>query len=613
MKIENFKSIRQLELNEIDNAMILVGKNNTGKTSILDAILSISGQYEISSADFYDLNRNIEIEVTMEITEEDLLLLHQQGVISKYKRLEIWKKDFCNRLPSYQNGQLTFTYIVNKNGTKRYFDGFKKNNNYIPLVVPKIHFIDHERNPEEIQEDILMAQRRESLVGLQENRCIFDKAKSCNTCFQCIGLIEQKTPKELTIMEAARLLEYKLYQLNLNAFAEKVNQCFHKNSVPSLEVQFAVQFAAEEIFRIETVIINKEREREDLLGAMSAGMRSIYILSLLEAYIEESNRMPCIIMMEDPEIYLHPQLQKVASEVLYRLSKKNQIIFSTHSPNMIFNFTSKQIRQVVLDREYATTVNERANISNILNDMGYTANDLMGVSFVFIVEGKQDRNRLPLLLNHYYSEVMDEEGKLLRIAIIATNSCTNIKTYANLKYMNQVYIRDQFLMIRDGDGKDADELKAQLCGYYKQRAKEDIGNLPRVGEHNVLILKYYSFENYFLDASVMAKIGVIPSEEAFYEILWEKYQLYLKRLTSVKHMLEKTGISIRSKEDIKKHMEFFRIYVRGHNLFDIFYGRYKKEGETEILKAYIQNAPRKCFQDILDAIDSFIYFNGRKR
>src|SRR5699024_8980359 len=130
-------------------------------------------------------------------------------------------------------------------------------------------------------------------------------------------------------------------------------------------------------------------------------------LPILEAYIKESNRMPCIIMMEDPEIYLHPQLQKVASEVLYRLSKKNQVIFSTHSPNMIFNFTSKQIRQVVLDHEYSTTVNQQANISKILNDMGYTANDLMGVSFVFIVEGKQDRNRLPLLLNHYYSEVMD--------------------------------------------------------------------------------------------------------------------------------------------------------------------------------------------------------------
>lgn len=47
----------------------------------------------------------------------------------------------------------------------------------------------------------------------------------------------------------------------------------------------------------------------------------------------------------------------------------------------------------------------------------------------------------------------DEDGNLSRVAIITTNSCTNIKTYANLKYMNQVYIRDQFLMIRDGDGK----------------------------------------------------------------------------------------------------------------------------------------------------------------
>lgn len=46
----------------------------------------------------------------------------------------------------------------------------------------------------------------------------------------------------------------------------------------------------------------------------------------------------------------------------------------------------------------------------ILNDLGYTANDLMNVSFVFIVEGKQDSNRLPLLLKKYYSEIYDENG-----------------------------------------------------------------------------------------------------------------------------------------------------------------------------------------------------------
>ncbi|KSV57515.1 hypothetical protein [Acetivibrio ethanolgignens] len=110
------------------------------------------------------------------------------------------------------------------------------------------------------------------------------------------------------------------------------------------------------------------------------------------------------------------------------------------------------------------------------------------------IEGKQDKSRLPLLLNKYYSEIYDAEGQLQRIAIISTNSCTNIKTYANLKYINQLYLREQFLMIRDGDGKDAKKLKQELCSYYAERRREDAGALPRVEPKNVLILKYYSFE-----------------------------------------------------------------------------------------------------------------------
>ena len=93
---------------------------------------------------------------------------------------------------------------------------------------------------------------------------------------------------------------------------------------------------------------------------------------------------------------------------------------------------------------YNTCVREDTDLDAILNDLGYTANDLMNVSFVFIVEGKQDKSRLPLLLKKYYSEVYDESGQLKRIAIISTNSCTNIKTYANLKYINSVYLKVQF-------------------------------------------------------------------------------------------------------------------------------------------------------------------------
>jgi hypothetical protein len=303
----------------------------------------------------------------------------------------------------------------------------------------------------------------------------------------------------------------------------------------------------------------------------------------------------------------------VASEILYRLSKKNQVIFSTHSPNLIFNFSSKQIKQVVLDSEYYTVVKQETDIDEILDDLGYTANDLMNVSFVFIVEGKQDSNRLPLLLEKYYSEVYDADGKPKRITIIPVNSCTNIKTYANLKYINKLYLKDQFLMIRDSDGKNPKYLKKQLCSYYSQRAKEDEGNLPKIEPKNVLILKYYSFENYFLDPEVMTKIGVIKNPEEFYTILCKKFRDYLYKLNSVKRMQRINNIRIKTKQDVKDNIELIKIYVRGHNLFDIFYGRYHGEAEQEILKQYIDVAPRETFQDIFDAIDSFVYFENRRK
>ena len=55
------------------------------------------------------------------------------------------------------------------------------------------------------------------------------KRQACNHCFQCIGLINQKQPEDLTAVETARLLEYKIYQLNLNDFSRKVNENFFKN------------------------------------------------------------------------------------------------------------------------------------------------------------------------------------------------------------------------------------------------------------------------------------------------------------------------------------------------------------------------------------------------
>lgn len=609
--IKNFKSIRELEIHDMESALILVGKNNTGKTVVLDAIRAVTGDFIVKESHFNEKKQNIEIAMTLHISEEDLKLFHAQGIVSQYKRYELWEKEFCEKLPSYVDGDLHFVCTFNHDGKVRYTDYTHKNNRYIKEILPKLYFIDTSRNLASFQNDLLLFERPENLVQMKKNACMFDSAKGCNHCFNCIGLINKKRPEELQIHETARLLEYKMYQVNMNDFSQKVNQNYHKNGGVE-DISYHLSCDVDEMFHVDVEAWHERSKHLSSVENLGNGMKSIYMLSLLETYIEDQKQIPSIIIVEYPELFLHPSLQKTAAEILYKLSKKNQVIFTTHSPNMVSNFTKGQICQMVLEKSGYSSARQNADIDDILNDLGYSANDFLNVDFVFIVEGKQDKSRLPLLLQKYYSELHDVDGKLSRISIITTNSCTNIKTYANLKYMNQLYLREQFLMIRDGDGKDPEELANQLCKYYSERNVQDVDKLPRVKRENVLILKYYSFENYFLNPKVMAEIGVVASEDAFWQTLFEKWNQYLYRLKSGKLFVAAVGKPIESVDDLKEYFEEFKIHMRGHNLYDIFYGPFK-ERETEILTKYLEIAPREDFADILDAVDRFVYFDSRKK
>ena len=609
--IHNFKFIHNMQIRNIENALILVGQNNTGKTTVLDAVRAVGGEYEITPEDFGEDGANIEISVTLEFTPEDLELLHRGGMVSQYRRKDAWLQDFQKKLPSFRDGRLSFTMTANRSGRVRCQGGVRKHNPYLQEVFPKIYYVDTERNLEALQGDLLLLQEDEILQRMRSGCCMFNQAKKCNYCFSCIGLIEKKAPGELDVFETAKLLDYKLYQLNLDDFARRVNQSFRKNGGRD-QILYSMNRDVEQMLHVTTEFRNPAQNLARPISRMGKGMRCIYLFSLLEAYTEIEENLPSIILIEDPEIFLHPRLQKVSGEILYRLSRKNQVIFTTHSPNLLSNFNSRQIRQIVIREDGSSDIREKTDISAILDDLGYTAGDLMNVNFVFIVEGKQDKSRLPLLLQKYYSEVYDAEGRLSRVAIITTNSCTNIKTYANLKYMNQIYLRDQFLMIRDGDGEDPAVLGRQLCRYYEERNLEDMDRLPRVRPENVLILRYYSFENYFLNPKVMTQLGVVESEESFYQILLEKWKEYLHRITSGRHLREILGKDLETADDVKQHMEEIRTYVRGHNLFDIFYGKYKEE-ETELLKKYIDLAPREDFRDILEAMERFPYFESHKK
>ncbi len=612
LQIKNYKSIRELTLKDMENAVILVGKNSVGKSTVLTAIAAALGACPITAADFNEKGQNIEISMTLSLTQKDLNLLYKNKKVSSYKHYSSWYRDFCTKLPSYENQLLTFTFTANRDGRNRYQDGFHKHNRYLAEVLPSVYFLDSQRNLETIQTHLLAFLEDDLLNQMRTGCCLFDRAKQCTHCFSCIGLINKKTPEALNAFEVQKLLEYKLYHMNLKDFSSRVNHYFSRNSRSHGSISYDLTCHTGDIFQVQGLLRQPSQSLPAPISRLGKGMRSIYLLSLLEAYMEDADRMPSLILMEDPEIFLHPELQKVSSEILYHLSKKCQVIFSTHSPNLLFPFNSRQIRQMVLDPQGFPAVRAQTRLSSVLDTLGYSAADLLNVGFVFIVEGKQDKSRLPLLLEKYFSEISPSEGEQSRISILTTNSCTNIKTYANLKYMNQIYLKENFLMIRDGDGRDRQELVRSLCKYYEERNQEDADRLPRVTQKNVLVLKYYSFENYFLNPAVMAKLGIVASEDAFYSLLFEKWKEYLHRLPSSRQLVKHLGKDLETEEELREHMEEIKIYVRGHNLFNLFYGPYKKQ-EQELLKVYISLAPKEDFRDILEPIERIPFFENRKK
>ena len=96
-------------------------------------------------------------------------------------------------------------------------------------MLPKISYINADRDMGLLQSDLLLTQGRIMRREIQAGSCIFDGAKPSRHCFQCIGLIHREKSEELSIMEISRLMEFKMYQVNLSSFTRRLNENFHKN------------------------------------------------------------------------------------------------------------------------------------------------------------------------------------------------------------------------------------------------------------------------------------------------------------------------------------------------------------------------------------------------
>lgn len=135
------------------------------------------------------------------------------------------------------------------------------------------------------------------------------------------------------------------------------------------------------------------------LAHVGTGVHEVLILGMAATMIENS-----VVCIEEPELHAHPELQKRLMRYLVE-ETDNQYFISTHSAHILDTPEAAVFHVRVMDGQCAVeNVAADCERVRICNDLGYHPSDLLQSNCVIWVEGPSDR----IYINYWISQVDGE-------------------------------------------------------------------------------------------------------------------------------------------------------------------------------------------------------------
>jgi len=349
LKIENFRSIKSQKI-ALKNYTIFIGDNGTGKTSVLEAInYALSPSFlsgRIKHTDFYNGEDNpIAIEL---IFDRNLKAKLPDGYIKqeieydkvilniKFREKKSPEKAFSDLVVITHRVEPISSITKTKTGweiNRKSGSKFRFTEQLLSLNIIET---------DELPRSFYFNKSREKQLQRGFNSSINAVFDDFNWRF-----LKNDNSKnffsEKSKIEKERILD--LIEVKENVF-EHLNKKLSKFNIPSVDISFIDGKAP-----FNNAYLTKKENLDLPVKYLGSGVEMIISLLFLETMASLSKER-LVILIDEPELHLHPSLQYKLADYLEDISKTHQVIVSTHSPIFFKNsFNKNNIQLLVAKNE----------------------------------------------------------------------------------------------------------------------------------------------------------------------------------------------------------------------------------------------------------------------
>jgi len=337
LHIEEYNGLEKLDINfesegKVLDLIVLAGINGSGKTRVLESI-----RY------WFEMFRSkaVNVELFYEENEREVLksLMNSEGLteIEKEMQKDIEFTD-CLRNNKFENKN---SKIISKS-----FEKLK--------IFPKLIYVPTEINFEEIKKAQTNLKKEYRFINIVDSYEIKDIPSYIATRISKVANEEEN----LT-----------MGQVRKKVFAE-INGIFE---ILELDVKLSEISKDENSMPIFTDSSGKKFG----INELSSGEKQLFLRTLAIKMLEPENS---IIMIDEPELSLHPKWQQKIVDVYRKIGRNNQIILATHSPHILGSVEKENI--ILLEKNENGIVKVKTG-DEFGNSYGQTAGrileDIMGL------------------------------------------------------------------------------------------------------------------------------------------------------------------------------------------------------------------------------------------